>query len=281
MESLTTDWHSSLPKLALLAMVTVWGLRLTLYLIWRKNREGWVEDPRYTERTLAVSRNEVHPVVFQLVSYLQVFIMQGCFIWMVGFCTVIALLSPPEQAAPLQENVFLPACIALWAIGKQSYTRFASRCCIATQRVHLSGTDHAWQVLYLRLDRTFSCSVTLPTKNFAGRRATTVSSNTRGIQTTSEISSVSRLYRPRKPPAPEWLPFLVAGGLVLVLSDVRLAELVARIAVRWVPGPHVCDAAIRERCSHARQDPAGKAKVPRLHRQHLCLFPVSAPSKGK
>ena len=27
-----------------LALATVWGFRLALYLTWRKNREGWVED---------------------------------------------------------------------------------------------------------------------------------------------------------------------------------------------------------------------------------------------
>lgn len=63
-------------QLLILAMVTVWGLRLSIYLGWRKRGEP--EDRRYQEMRKA------HPETFARRSLVTVFLLQGFLIWAIG-----------------------------------------------------------------------------------------------------------------------------------------------------------------------------------------------------
>ena len=120
---------SSPRPLVTLALVTVWGMRLALHLIVRKAQEGWREDPRYPERVLLLVRGEAPAVAFHLVSLLQVFVMQGTFMWLVGQSLVVLFVhgSPaadddsctesPSWASPCNLNVFDAVALCLWLVG--------------------------------------------------------------------------------------------------------------------------------------------------------------------
>ena len=64
-------------KLLLMTMVTVWGLRLSLFLMWRNWGEG--EDYRYQafRRRFGAER-------YWWVSFFQVFVLQGTLSWLIG-----------------------------------------------------------------------------------------------------------------------------------------------------------------------------------------------------
>ena len=47
----------------LLALLSVWGMRLFVHLTLRKAVEGWVEDVRYPERVLSLRRGEASALV--------------------------------------------------------------------------------------------------------------------------------------------------------------------------------------------------------------------------
>ena len=68
----------------LLLLVTIWGMRLTLHLIVRKAEEGWKEDARYPDNVLILARGEANPLVFHLVSLLQVFVLQSCWMFLIA-----------------------------------------------------------------------------------------------------------------------------------------------------------------------------------------------------
>ncbi len=92
------------PGLALLALVTVWGTRLSVYLTWRN--WGLGEDPRY-----AAMRERTGPV-FAWTSLVTVFALQGVLAW------VIAM---PLFAGLRGQAVVVPwaavAGLGLWALG--------------------------------------------------------------------------------------------------------------------------------------------------------------------
>lgn len=64
-------------KLLLMVLVTVWGLRLSLYLVWRNWGHG--EDPRYQ-----AFRRRYGPERYWWVSLFQVFLLQGTLSWLIG-----------------------------------------------------------------------------------------------------------------------------------------------------------------------------------------------------
>ncbi|MEX1367443.1 MAG: DUF1295 domain-containing protein [Nannocystaceae bacterium] len=64
-------------KLLLMALVTVWGLRLSVYLTWRN--WGEPEDRRYQ-----AFRKRYGPQRYWWVSFFQVFVLQGTLSWLIG-----------------------------------------------------------------------------------------------------------------------------------------------------------------------------------------------------
>ncbi len=63
-------------KLLLAILVTIWGLRLSLYLAWRNIGHG--EDPRYQ------AMRAKYGARFPLISLLRVFVLQGVVMWIVS-----------------------------------------------------------------------------------------------------------------------------------------------------------------------------------------------------
>lgn len=64
-------------KLLVVGLVTVWGLRLSLYLTWRN--WGEPEDPRYQ-----AFRRRYGAHRYWWVSFFQVFVLQGTLAWVIG-----------------------------------------------------------------------------------------------------------------------------------------------------------------------------------------------------
>jgi steroid 5-alpha reductase family enzyme len=91
-------------KWLLVGMVTVWGLRLSIYLAWRKHGEP--EDYRYQ----AMRRHWGDR--FALVSLLTVFTLQGALMWIVSL---------PAQLGQVRDTpelgVLAFAGVALWLLG--------------------------------------------------------------------------------------------------------------------------------------------------------------------
>ncbi len=90
-------------KLLLTTLVTIWGLRLALYLFWRNHGKG--EDYRYQSMRKRIGKN------FPLVSLVVVFVFQGVLIWL------ISLPIQAAQASSEQFTAFDFIGVALWAIG--------------------------------------------------------------------------------------------------------------------------------------------------------------------
>jgi steroid 5-alpha reductase family enzyme len=89
--------------LLLTVLVTVWGLRLSGYLIWRNL--GKPEDFRYREMRARAPR------WFWLVSLFQVFLLQGALMWVISAPVVVTQLGGGD----LYWLDYLG--IALWAVG--------------------------------------------------------------------------------------------------------------------------------------------------------------------
>ena len=65
------------PRVAILAsLTTIWGLRLSLFLLWRKLRHG--EDRRYA------AMRAHHGARFWWVSLFTVFLLQGTILWFIS-----------------------------------------------------------------------------------------------------------------------------------------------------------------------------------------------------
>jgi steroid 5-alpha reductase family enzyme len=88
----------------IVGMVTIWGLRLSIYLAWRKH--GAPEDPRYQ----AMRRHWGDR--FALVSLLTVFTLQGVLMWIVS---LPAQLGQVRDTPDLGVLAFLG--VALWLLG--------------------------------------------------------------------------------------------------------------------------------------------------------------------
>lgn len=91
--------------LLLLALVTIWGLRLFLYLTWRKEHEPG-EDKRY-----AAWRKRIP--AFGFTSLFVVFLAQGVLLWIVALPVMLAMGdASADRAYPLAIAGTL-----LWAVG--------------------------------------------------------------------------------------------------------------------------------------------------------------------
>ena len=93
---------------ALVGMTGVWGLRLFLYLLWRKRREP-EEDRRYG------AMREHWGDRFWWVSLFTVFLLQGVIMWVIALPLQLALRSGAEGPGP-SAMLFLVA-VCLWAVG--------------------------------------------------------------------------------------------------------------------------------------------------------------------
>ncbi|HSM01689.1 MAG TPA: DUF1295 domain-containing protein [Acidimicrobiia bacterium] len=89
--------------LILAAMVTVWGARLSGYLLWRNLGKG--EDYRYQAmRRRWGSR-------FWIISLGTVFLLQGVLVWVVSLPVQVAILAPGDL------GLITAAGLAIWSIG--------------------------------------------------------------------------------------------------------------------------------------------------------------------
>ena len=89
----------------LLILVTVWGLRLALYLLWRN--WGSEEDPRY--QTMRASRGEN----FWWMSLITIFFLQGVLIWIISTPLFVVQL---KAGPPLWTWTDI-AGLLFWSIG--------------------------------------------------------------------------------------------------------------------------------------------------------------------
>ena len=91
-------------KMLLLALVTIWGLRLSLYLLWRNLGKG--EDFRYQ-----AFRQHYGPQRYWWVSFLQVFMLQGALAWIIS----APLLGAQIRSSSLNAIDFFA--VIIWLIG--------------------------------------------------------------------------------------------------------------------------------------------------------------------
>jgi steroid 5-alpha reductase family enzyme len=100
---MTPDGYS-LRKLLLAGLVTIWGLRLSLYILWRNHGKG--EDFRYQ-----VWRNEAGTAWWWR-SFFKVFLLQGILMWIISAPLLAAQFYGPDHLTVLD---FLGA--AVWLVG--------------------------------------------------------------------------------------------------------------------------------------------------------------------
>ncbi len=91
--------------LLLAALTTIWGLRLSSYLLWRNLGHG--EDRRYK------AMRDHHGPRFWWVSLLTVFLLQGVILWIVSMPIQVAILK--ASTSPLGWLDF--AGVSLWCVG--------------------------------------------------------------------------------------------------------------------------------------------------------------------
>ena len=92
-------------QILVVALVTLWGLRLCLYLSWRNWGKG--EDPRYGSWRKQSSNR------FWLVSLFKVFVLQALFLWVISVSLQIGLLAmKPDSFTWLDGLGFI-----IWAAG--------------------------------------------------------------------------------------------------------------------------------------------------------------------
>ena len=92
-------------KTLITTLVTIWGLRLSIYLYWRNHGQG--EDYRYQSLRQRIGKN------FPLISLFVVFIFQGVLIWLVSLPIQFA----SSSLLPDKFTIFDIAGTLLWAIG--------------------------------------------------------------------------------------------------------------------------------------------------------------------
>jgi steroid 5-alpha reductase family enzyme len=91
-------------KVLLMILVTTWGLRLSLYLLWRNWGQG--EDFRYR-----AFRQRYGPDRYWWISFFQTFMLQGFLAWIIS----APLLGAQIQGGQL--NFLDYAALAMWMIG--------------------------------------------------------------------------------------------------------------------------------------------------------------------
>lgn len=92
-------------KLLVLVLVTVWGLRLSGYILWRNSGQG--EDFRYRRIREAAGAS------FWWRSYFQVFLMQGLLLWVIS----APLLAAQHNSEPDGWAITDALGAAVWALG--------------------------------------------------------------------------------------------------------------------------------------------------------------------
>lgn len=102
-EQISGSWVAWL----LLATVTIWGLRLTGYLLWRNHGKG--EDRRYG------AMREKHGERFWWVSFLTVFLLQGLIMWFVSLTVQAGIAFAGQVTVPLWPLAVVGT--LLWLIG--------------------------------------------------------------------------------------------------------------------------------------------------------------------
>jgi steroid 5-alpha reductase family enzyme len=93
-------------KIILMTLVTIWGLRLSIYLAWRNI--GKAEDFRYRE-----FRKKYGEKRYWWISYFQTFLLQGVLMWLIS----APLLGAQFYGQNNQIGVLGFTGIALWIIG--------------------------------------------------------------------------------------------------------------------------------------------------------------------
>ena len=93
-------------KWLVVALTTIWALRLGLYLLWRKRGHG--EDPRYTAFINHLGAEKRHRITLT-----RVFLLQGALMWVVALPVMAAQVW--REPAALGPFAYIGA--ALWLIG--------------------------------------------------------------------------------------------------------------------------------------------------------------------
>lgn len=97
--------HLTLRKVAVVALTTLWGLRLAVHLAWRNVGQG--EDARYR------AMREHHGRSFPIVSLYLVFGLQGALMWVVSL--PIQATQATSHAAPL--GLWDALGVGVWGLG--------------------------------------------------------------------------------------------------------------------------------------------------------------------
>jgi steroid 5-alpha reductase family enzyme len=92
-------------SLLIALLVTLWGLRLSLYLSWRNWGKG--EDPRYGSWRKKAGNH------FWFVSLFKVFILQALFLWLISICLQIGQLAQKPDTLTWLDGLG----ILVWATG--------------------------------------------------------------------------------------------------------------------------------------------------------------------
>lgn len=95
------NWRAVL----LATLVTIWGLRLSLFLLWRNSGHG--EDSRYAEM------RRHHGDRFWWVSLFTVFLLQGLLLWFIAF--PVQAVSSVSQTPPF--SALDAAGVLIWCVG--------------------------------------------------------------------------------------------------------------------------------------------------------------------
>jgi len=93
-------------KIILMSLVTIWGLRLSGYLVWRNNGKG--EDFRYRE-----FRKKYGEDRYWWISFFQTFLLQGVLMWLIS----APLLGAQFYGQTKALNIFDLIGIIFWIIG--------------------------------------------------------------------------------------------------------------------------------------------------------------------
>jgi steroid 5-alpha reductase family enzyme len=92
-------------KLLLATLVTIWGLRLSLYILWRN--WGKPEDFRYAKWREEAGRR------WWWISFFKVFLLQGVLLWIISAPLVVGVASPTPPSLGLLEG----SGVLVWAYG--------------------------------------------------------------------------------------------------------------------------------------------------------------------
>lgn len=93
-------------KLLILILVSVWGLRLSIYLGWRNIGKG--EDYRYKE-----FRKNYGEERYWWVSFFQTFLLQGILMWLISLPILAAMFYGQNNVLGILDYI----AIVIWAIG--------------------------------------------------------------------------------------------------------------------------------------------------------------------